>query len=365
MSVTDFPENLRRDVALAPLTSLEIGGSASYLFEIGTVEDAVKSVEWSRRQQAPLAVLGGGTNLVVSESGWDGLVLQVALNGIAFSSDDDSVLITAGAGESWDELVAMTVADDLAGLECLSGIPGSVGATPIQNVGAYGQEVASVIDSVRVLDLETLEIRELRPSECGFGYRSSEFRRRPGRFLVLAVTFRLIKGGVATLAYRELREALAANESPPSLAEVREAVLHLRRAKSMVIDEDDPNRRSVGSFFINPVVDAKELEVVRLRARAAGVVAEDERVPSFETNDGNYKLSAGWLVERAGFTKGLRRGRVGISSAHALALTNCGGGSATELVELAREIRGGVFATFGVELRPEPVFLGFEAGLPF
>ncbi len=268
----NLPEKIQRNVPLAPLTSLGLGGAASFFSEVGTVDEAVDIVRWSRRQQSPLAVLGGGTNLVVSDGGWNGVVLRVALQGIDFGSEDGSVLVTAAAGETWDELVEMTVSEGLSGLECLSGIPGSVGATPIQNVGAYGQEVASVIGNVKVLDLENFKTRDLRPSECGFGYRSSEFRQLPGRFLVLAVTFRLTKGGAATVAYRELREALAASESTPSLAEVREAVLHLRQGKSMVIDENDPNRRSVGSFFINPVVDPIELEVVQLRARMAGII---------------------------------------------------------------------------------------------
>ena len=364
MTVDEFPRGLRRDVVLAPLTSLEIGGPTSYLIEVETEKDAVESVAWSRRRQCPLAVIGGGTNLVVSDEGWDGLVLKNALRGIAVSTDDKSALVTAAAGEVWDELVEMTVAEDLAGLECLSGIPGSVGATPIQNVGAYGQEVASVIESVRVLDLEDLEIRELPPEHCGFGYRTSMFRRKQGKYLVLAVTLRLQKGGLPTIAYQELRQTLEAKGSAPGPIEVREAVLNLRRGKSMLLDDTDPNRRSVGSFFVNPVVDAAELDVMQIRARAAGVVAADEGVPNFEMEDGKYKVPAGWLVENAGFAKGLQRGRVGVSTAHALALVHHGGGSASDVVALAREIRGGVFATFGIVLRPEPVFLGFDGGDP-
>lgn len=364
MTADGFPLGLGRDVPLAPLTSLEIGGPASFLIEAETEKDAVEAVAWSRRRQCPLAVLGSGTNLVVSDNGWDGLVLKMALSGVDISSDGGTALVAAAAGEVWDELVEMTVAANLAGLECLSGIPGSVGATPIQNVGAYGQEVGSLIESVRVLDLDDLEIRELPPSECGFGYRTSHFRRNPGKYLVLAVMFRLRKDGPAPIAYRELREALEVTGSSPGPLAVREAVLHLRRGKSMVLDDADPNRRSVGSFFVNPAVDAVEFEVLQTRARAAGVVVADESVPSFDMDDGKFKVPAGWLVEKAGFAKGLRQGRVGVSTAHALALVHHGGGSASELLQLAKEIRGGVFATFGILLRPEPVFLGFSEDDP-
>ncbi len=355
---------LRSDVPLAPLTSLELGGSARHLADVADTPAAVEAVRWARRHEEPVTLLGGGSNVVVADTGFPGLVLRAACCGVEFKRDGDTMLVTARAGEVWDEVVAETVGRGLAGIECLSGIPGLVGATPIQNVGAYGQEVGSVVEDLRVLDLESLEEEAFSAADCRFGYRSSLFRESPGRYLVLEVTFRLQPGGTPTLAYQELRRTLAARESQPGVADVRDAVLELRRSKSMVLDAADPNRRSAGSFFVNPVVDHGGLADVNLRAREAGGLTGEDRVPSFDIGAGRFKISAGWLIERAGFHKGLVRGRVGISSAHALALVHRGGGSATELVALAREIRDGVRQTFGITLRPEPVFLGFPTSNP-
>jgi UDP-N-acetylmuramate dehydrogenase len=288
------------------------------------------------------------------------LVLLAAFRGVEITRDNDGVLMKACAGEVWDEVVAEAVACGFAGIECLSGIPGLVGATPIQNVGAYGQEIGDVVESLRTIDLESLEKRVFPAGECGFGYRSSVFRECPGRHLVLDVTFRLRPGGTPTLAYQELRSAVEARGSSPGVADVREAVLELRRSKSMVLDPADPNRRSAGSFFVNPVVDCDRLTDIRRRALEVGALTGDEQVRSFDIGAGRAKVPAGWLIEKAGFHKGLVRGPVGISSAHALALVHHGGGTATELVALARGIRDGVRKTFGVTLRPEPVFLGFD-----
>jgi UDP-N-acetylmuramate dehydrogenase len=251
------------------------------------------------------------------------------------------------------------VTENLAGLECLSGIPGLVGATPIQNVGAYGSEVADVIEGVRVLDLVSLEERTLDATACRFGYRSSAFRASPGRFLVLSVTYRLRRGGRPRVEYRELRRRLGGDRPAPSLKEVRDTVLELRRAKSMVIDSGDPNHRSVGSFFVNPVVNREMLEAIRERA-----LSETEEAPAFPAGEDRFKIPAAWLIERAGFAKGDRRGPVGISSAHALALVHHGGASTADVIALAREIRDAVMRTFGIELQPEPVFLGFPTENP-
>lgn len=352
------------EVQLAPMTTLELGGAARHLVAIETADGAREAVRWARDEGLELAVLGGGSNVVVADRGFDGLVLRTAGRGVEVHRQDRGVLVTAAAGEPWDELVALTVSEDLAGIECLAGIPGAVGATPIQNVGAYGQEVASVIEGVRVLDLESLEERTLPAEACGFGYRTSCFRERPGRFLVLAVSYRLAPEGTPTVVYDELRRALEAGAAAPPLAEVREAVLALRRAKSMVLDPDDPNRRSAGSFFVNPVVDAEALAELEHRAHGAGVLGAVERVPAHPAGGGLFKLPAGWLIERAGFARGLRRGPVGISTKHALALVHHGGGTAAELLALAREIRDGVQRRFGVALQPEPVFLGFGTSHP-
>ena len=355
---------IRRQVSLAPLTTLELGGTASSFATVDSVETAREAIRWAGRYSQPVAILGGGSNVVVSDNGFDGLAVRAALRGILLEDDGPKVRVTAAAGEPWDELVEMTVAENLAGLECLSGIPGWVGATPIQNVGAYGQDVASAIESVQVLDLMSLEEQTMRPEACCFGYRTSSFREFPDRFLILSVTYALVRDGRPKVEYRELRRALGIGCSAPSLAEVRQTVLDLRRSKSMLADEDEPNHRSVGSFFINPVIDASGLAALDERARATGGLASTESVPTFKTDTGAFKVPAAWLIEKAGFTKGLRRGAFGVSSAHALALVHHGGGTSEELVALARDIREGVRRQFDVELQPEPVFLGFPTANP-
>ena len=355
---------IRHQVSLAPLTTLELGGTASSFATVDRVGLAKEAIRWAGRNAQPVAIMGGGSNVVVSDSGFDGLAVRAALRGIQIEDGGTKVRVTAAAGEPWDELVEMTVAENLAGLECLSGIPGWVGATPIQNVGAYGQDVASAIESVHVLDLVSLEERTLGPEACGFGYRTSSFREFPDRFLVLSVTYALVRDGRPKLEYRELRRALGIEGLAPSLAEIRRTVLELRRSKSMLLDEDEPNRRSVGSFFVNPVIDASSLTALDERARATGGITSIESVPTFKTDTGAFKVPAAWLIEKAGFTKGLRRGAFGISSAHALALVHHGGGTSEELVALARDICEGVRGRFDIALQPEPVFLGFPTVNP-
>jgi len=343
------------DVPLAPLTTLELGGRARHLTRAADEASLIAALRWADERRLPVLVLGGGSNVVVSDAGYDGLVVCVASRGLAFAPEDGGeVRVTAQAGEPWDALVAETVQRGLGGLECLSGIPGLAGATPIQNVGAYGQEVAETIRAVRVVERGSWRVSELAPEACGFAYRDSAFKRDPGRHVVLAVTFGLRAGGPPAVRYRELALALAAR-AEPTLADARVAVLALRRSKSMVIDPADPNRRSVGSFFTNPIVGAAE-------AARVAVLAGGE-MPRWPAGDGLVKLSAGWLIERAGFAKGLRRGPVGISSRHALALVHHGGGTSAALVELAREIRDGVRARFGVTLTAEPVLVGTSIGM--
>ena len=355
---------IQRQVSLAPLTILELGGTASSFATIDSVGMAKEAIRWAGRHSQPVAILGSGSNVVVSDDGFGGIAIRAALRGVQLQDDGAMVRVTAAAGEPWDELVEMTVAENLAGLECLSGIPGWVGATPIQNVGAYGQDVATVIESVQALDLVSLEERTLGREACGFGYRTSSFREFPDRFLILSVTFALVRGGQPKIEYRELRRALGIGPSPPSLAEIRRTVLDLRRSKSMVVEEGDPNRRSVGSFFVNPVIDAATLAALDEQARASGMLAPTENAPTFPADPRAFKVSAAWLIEKAGFTKGLRRGAFGISSAHALALVHHGGGTTGELVALARDIREGVLRRFDIELQPEPVFLGFPTRNP-
>jgi len=331
------------DAPLAPLTTLRLGGPAKRLMPVESEAELVDAVREVDASGEPLLVLAGGSNLVLPDAGWPGVVVHVQTGGVA---GEDGVL-EVQAGESWDHLVAATVADGLAGFECLSGIPGSVGATPIQNVGAYGQEVAASVRSVRVVDRSTGAVSELAAAECGFGYRTSAFKGSD-RWVVLAVTFALRRSAASQpLRYAELARALeVAPGATAALDEVRAAVLALRRGKGMVIDPADPDTVSAGSFFMNPILDADAY--ARL----------DPAPPAFPQPDGRIKTSAAWLIERSGFRKGYARGRVAISSKHALALVNCGGATTEELLTLAREIARGVRERFGVELEPEPTIVG-------
>lgn len=334
----------RANELLAPYTSLGLGGPARS-FVLATREDEIGELLTSARERdLRVAILGGGSNLVVSDEGWPGLVIAIRTRGIKTTRDGDRVLVEAAAGEPWDALVERTVQSDLAGLECLSGIPGLVGATPIQNVGAYGQEVSETIVSVRALERRTLEVVTLSAADCAFAYRDSALKRDAERFVVLSVTFALRPGGAPSVRYAELERALA--DGPRDLCTVRETVIALRRHKSMVIDPGDPNRRSAGSFFTNPIVDV---------AIADALSAAHDGMPRWAQPDGRIKLAAGWLIERAGIAKGLRRGAVGISTKHALALVHHGGGTTRELLALADEVRAAVRAKFGVELEREPV----------
>jgi UDP-N-acetylmuramate dehydrogenase len=328
---------------LASLTTLRLGGPAGSLVACSTQDELIEAV----RSDEPVLVLAGGSNVVVADEGFPGLVARVETRGIERAADR----LIVEAGEPWDDLVALTVSEGLAGFECLSGIPGSTGATPIQNVGAYGQEVSATVRSVRVLDRAQGRVEELSPERCGFGYRTSVFKYSD-RHLVLAVTFELERSELsAPIRYPELARALdvEVGERAP-LAEVREAVLGLRRGKGMVVDPADPDSVSAGSFFTNPIVSEYQLAEVARRA--------DAPPPAFPADDGRVKTSAAWLIERAGFTKGYGDGPVGLSTKHTLALVNRGGGTTAQLVSLAREIADEVRRRFGVELRPEPVFVG-------
>jgi UDP-N-acetylmuramate dehydrogenase len=340
-------------VPLASRTTLELGGPARFFAEVTEEAELGELLAYAEARAIPVRILGGGSNLVVSDAGFDGLVIAIRTRGMEMQWDGDRVLVTAAAGEVWDAFVARTVEMGLAGLECLSGIPGLVGATPIQNVGAYGQEVSDTVVAVRVFDRRARRVVMLGPAECAFSYRDSALKRDPDRFVVLAVTFALISGGSPTVRYGELEKALG--HGPRTLARVRETVLALRRAKSMVLDPADPNRRSAGSFFTNPIVDAACARAIVERAIGAGWVADPSEVPRWPLPDGRVKLAAAWLIERSGFPKGTRRGTVGVSTRHALALVHHGGGTTRELLALAEEIVAAVRATFGVELEREPV----------
>ncbi len=349
--------HVRTDVPLAPLTTLEMGGPAHHFATARDEAELAEALSWAENQQLPTLILGGGSNLIIPDRGFAGLAVQLALRGVTFGPEaGGEVVMDVAAGEPWDEVVAAAVARGLAGLECLSGIPGTAGATPVQNVGAYGQEVAQTIGSVRAFDRRARRYVEMAAHECGFAYRQSIFKRNPDAFVVTRVRFVLRSDGLPRLIYAELKAQFPQGSSP-SLQEVRQAVVSIRRRKSMIITETDPNRRSVGSFFMNPVLTSAEVDEVVARALAAGLVDKADQVPRFDAG-GRVKVPAAWLIERSGFSKGLTRGRVGISSAHSLALINLGGGRTEELLALAREVRAGVQAIFGVRLTLEPVVVG-------
>jgi UDP-N-acetylmuramate dehydrogenase len=355
------PDGIQENVPLAPHTTLGVGGPARYFGRAESRDAIVALTTWARDRQLPLLVLGGGSNLLVADDGFPGFVVHVAIEGTAPREWADRVELTVGGGVDWDSFVAAAVRRGLAGVECLSGIPGAVGATPIQNVGAYGQEVRETIVGVGAFDLHTGSHVSLSNEECGFGYRDSRFKRGDaGRFVVTSVTFALAKGGKPSLRYAELARHFEAGTGNPTLAEVRDVVIAIRRSKSMVLDPSDPDSRSAGSFFVNPVVTAAELANVEAEAEERGL----GRVPRFPASDGLVKIPAAWLIESSGFTKGYSRGRAAISSRHALALVNRGGASAGEILDLGREIRDRVRERFHIALRPEPVFVGhsFDGG---
>ncbi len=347
---------LLENIPLAPLTTIRIGGLARYFVEAGTIAEVQEAVAFARSRDLPLFVLGGGSNLIFSDSGWPGLVLKIAIPGIEqHTVDDGKVLFNVGAGESWDKFVSRAVMARCAGVECLSGIPGSVGGTPVQNVGAYGQEVSDTIAAVQVLDLKDGQVRELCAEACGFAYRSSIFNSSErGRFIVLRVSYALTPGGKARILYADLKRHFAGRENLPDLAETREAVRHIRALKGMLIVPGDPDCLSAGSFFKNPVLSQEQHEDLERRAKVRGL-----HVPSYPALETQKKVSAAWLVEHSGFAKGHGFGRVGISSKHALAIVNRGGATATEVVTLQEQIQQRVEEIWGIRLEPEPVMVGF------
>ncbi|HUJ12999.1 MAG TPA: UDP-N-acetylmuramate dehydrogenase [Thermoanaerobaculia bacterium] len=327
---------MQQNVSLAPLTTLGIGGPAKYFVNAESVDDVRASVEWARARGEPLLVLAGGSNVLIADEGFDGLVLHIALRGMTVESEG---IVKVAAGERWDDVVAMAVSKNWAGIECLSGIPGTAGATPIQNVGAYGQDVSETIVRVEVLERSTGRVLWMTNAECEFEYRDSVFKRAArDRSIVLSVTFRLRPNGEPSLRYPELQQFAGRD-----LQGVRDAVIAIRRRKGMVLDPDDPDSRSDGSFFMNPIVST---------------VPGD--MPHFPAGD-RFKLSAAWLIEHAGFQKGFVHGRVGLSSKHTLAIINRGGGTAREVRELVAMIQDRVRERFGVELQPEPNFIGFPS----
>lgn len=371
---------IQENVALAPLTTLQVGGAARYFAAAQSEDDVRESLAFARTRQLPLFVLGGGSNLVVADSGWPGLVLKIAIGEGSRphmrEAGANSMIFSAGAGANWDDFVAFAISQNCAGVECLSGIPGSVGATPVQNVGAYGQEVAETIESVRAFDTKFASdlnklgtdlnnedrIVTLSRTECRFRYRSSIFNREPqspdggerGRYIILQVEYRLRRGGTANLKYADLRSHFADAPAQPSLAQVRDAVLEIRRRKGMVIVPGDADSRSVGSFFKNPILSEAQFRDLATRTASRGLT-----IPSYPALHAQQKVSAAWLVEHSGFGKGFLLGHAAISSKHALALINPGNAQAADILALKDTIQRGVEDTWGIRLEPEPVFVGF------
>jgi UDP-N-acetylmuramate dehydrogenase len=360
--------------SLADYTTLGLGGPAQRFAAAATEPDLIEAVNAADRAGQPVLLIGGGSNLVISDAGFPGAVVHVNTRGLGYAvAGDGAVDVTVAAGEDWDDVVAATVAEDLAGLEPLSGIPGRAGATPIQNVGAYGREVAEVITRVRVYDRQEDQIRVVENEWCEFSYRTSLFKSgrpesllapaaQPGavgqaRYVVLDVTFRLGRQPLsAPVAYAELAAELGvALGEQAGLGEVRAAVIKIRSRKGMVLNPGDPDTRSAGSFFTNPVITAAELAAVEAAAaaRSAGPV------PRYAAGDGQVKIPAAWLIEHAGYAKGYGApGPARVSSKHTLALVNTGAATTADLLGLAREIVAGVRAAYGVTLVPEPILVG-------
>ena len=340
---------LQENLPLSAWTTLGVGGPARYFLNATSEKEVIDGLDFAKGKNLPLFVLGGGSNLLVADRGFEGLVLRVGLRGLTWEGAE----LCAAAGEDWDGVVAACVGRDFGGVECLSGIPGLAGGTPVQNVGAYGQETADVLVGVRALDRRTESVVELSKEQCGFAYRTSAFNTsQRERYIVLAISYALRQGAAPQVKYPDLLRRFESQATPPTLADVRRAVLEIRASKGMLIVEGDPDCRSAGSFFKNPILTDAEY------ARLQGGVQEP--VPRYPAGNGSVKTSAAWLIDKSGFKKGFAIGRAGVSTKHTLALVNRGGASADDVVRLAREIRRGVEESFGVRLVAEPVFLGFN-----
>jgi len=343
------PAPEQTSLQLSDHTTLRVGGPARRLITATDEQQILAAVREADDQGERLLVLGGGSNLLVADEGFAGTVVKIASRGVdADVSDCAGASVTVAAGEVWDDFVAYAIGQEWIGVETLSGIPGLVGSTPIQNVGAYGADVAGTIAQVRTYDRHEQAIRTFAAADCGFAYRDSRFKREPGRYVVLSVTFQFELGSLsAPIAYSELARTLGVELGQRApLTAVREAVLALRRGKAMVLDEDDHDTWSAGSFFTNPVLSAEAAEAL------------PEGAPRFAQPDGTVKTSAAWLIEHAGFTKGHGTPPATLSTKHTLALTNRGGARAADIVALAREVRDGVATRFGITLVPEPIFVG-------
>ncbi len=347
---------IQQNIGLAEFTTFKVGGNARYFVQVRNESEVLRAIEFAEENALETFILGGGSNVLIADEGFDGLVVKIALKEITLVvKDSETVFVNAGSGEDWDELVAYCVSENLQGFECLSGIPGLVGGTPVQNVGAYGQEVSETIISVRCFDRNTNKIVELSNSECGFAYRASIFNTsEKNRYIVLSVTYNLKLNGDPKIVYRDLQNFFGKRK--PTLEETREAVLEIRHVKSMVIDKNDINSQSAGSFFKNPIVSREKFSEIEKIAANLKI----ENVPYFMVDEKSVKIPAAWLIEKADFYKGFRRGKVGLSTNHTLAIINRGNATAQEILDFKCDIQNKVKERFHIELQPEPVFVGFE-----
>lgn len=350
------PFEIQTNVSLKDLTTFKIGGDAAFFGNAKTETDVFEALGFAEKKGIDVFILGGGSNILVADAGFDGLVLQIGLKGISLGeTEEDRVVVTANAGEDWDDFVSFCVGRKYAGLECLSGIPGLVGGTPIQNVGAYGQEVSEAIVSVRVFDRLTRTIENIANSACGFEYRSSIFNTsQKERHVVLSTSYSLKPDGVPLIMYPDLRERF--KDRVPTLAETREAVCNIRKSKGMLVRQEGSDSQSAGSFFKNPIVDLEKFESIKQAAASRNLGP----VPNYSVDGKNVKIPAAWLIERSGFEKGFKLGNAGLSTVHTLALTNRGNATAQEILELKNIIQKGVIEIFEVDLVPEPHLVGFS-----
>ncbi len=346
---------IEKDISLSEFTTFKIGGRAGFFASAKSETDVVEALQFANQKDLNIFILGGGSNVLIADEGFDGLVLQITLKGISISQKKNKIVcVAAQAGEDWDEFVKLCVEKNLQGVECLSGIPGFIGGTPVQNVGAYGQEVSETILMVRCFDRKNEKIVELTNADCEFAYRTSLFNTtEKNRYIVLAVTYALKVDGEPKIIYRDLQNYFG--DKKPNLKETREAVISIRAKKSMVINPQDPNSRSAGSFFKNPIVTKEKFTEIEKLARLSGT----EAVPFFKVDDNKVKIPAAWLIEKTGFHKGFQKGAVGLSTNHTLAIVNLGNAKAADVLALRDEIQTKVNLCFRVELKPEPVFVGF------
>ena len=354
---------ITENVILADYTTLGIGGPAGSLVAVQSEEELRMELMRAANDEQPVLVLGGGSNMLISDAGWPGTVIRVAMGGVEFTDHLDGIVRTiAGGGVEWDAFVAQCVGRGLQGVECLSGIPGTVGASPIQNIGAYGQEVMETIAWVEAMDRATGEVTRFANEECGFSYRWSRFKGEDrDRYVVTKVAFDLKRDGKPSVRYGDLTRYFEEHGiGDPTLEQVRDAVISVRRSKGMVVEPGVADSRSCGSFFMNPIVTEDKAGQVRETAMREGLLKDGERMPEYGAGPGMVKLSAAWLMERSGLRRGEALGNVGLSSRHVLAVINRGGGTAEEVLKMVAHVQGAVRTKFDVELHPEPVFIGFE-----